>query len=73
MTASGYERPLYPASDPVCAAVQQRGEGSLGLLFDHVVGARKQSWGNVESEFFGRLEVDNQLELAWLQSWRLWV
>ena len=35
---------------------------------DHLVGAREKRWGQGETKYFGRLEVDDQFELARLHN-----
>ena len=34
------------------------------LSFDHLVGARKQRWGHLNTERLGGLEIDDQLEFG---------
>src|SRR5262245_54622032 len=36
-------------------------------LFDHLFGAGEKHWRKLEAERFGGLEVDDELELSWLQ------
>ena len=36
---------------------------------DHLVGEREQPVRNLEAERLGRFEIDDQLELGWLQDW----
>ena len=38
---------------------------------DHLVGAREKRWGQGETKYFGRLEVDDQFELARLHDWEI--
>jgi hypothetical protein len=38
-------------------------------LFDHFVGAREQSWRDIDTELFRCLEIDDQLELDRLHNW----
>jgi len=42
---------------PTYAAQQKK-------LLDHLAGAREQHWRHVEAERFGRLQVENELELG---------
>lgn len=40
-------------------------------LFDHLVGASEHSSRDGEAKRFGRLEIDDELELRWLLDWQI--
>ena len=42
-----------------------------GFLFEHLVGAHQERFGDGQAEGLGGLEVDYQLELDWGLDWKL--
>src|SRR6516165_5107985 len=49
---------------PLCANSGQTHRSKKKLLFDHLVGAGEQRWGNGEAERFGCVQIDDQFELG---------